>query len=76
MITTLISYIVSYFILCTSSLFNASQCLKVWEYLPGYIADLYRFQSTTPYQQEKDYLNEITRKKSLQEGWKVIPSDD
>ena len=62
------TYLSSFFIACTSSIFNAQQCLKVSEYLPAYIADYQRFYSTAPYQYEKDLLNgSITTPKHIQE---------
>ena len=63
--SVLASYIAGYFYVCTSSFFNATQCLKVWEYMPAYINDLTEFKSSTPYQSEKDYL-EINPQTGLQ----------
>lgn len=64
--SVLVSYIVGYLYACTSSFYNTTQCLKVWEYMPAYINDLIEFKSTTPYgdevvtfQSEKDYLSPL-----------------
>ena len=66
MIYQLWNYISSFVVMCSSSFFNAQQCLKVWEYMPPYIADLHRFYSQEPYYLEKYTLS--THEKTNKEG--------
>ncbi len=42
-----------------SSTFNMTQCLKVHEYMPGYINDYIEFRRVKPYQREKDLLKKM-----------------
>ena len=53
------NYLSSFFIVCTSSIFNFSQCLQVWNYIPGYTNDMVRFYSHAPYQMEKQYVHQV-----------------
>ena len=36
-----------------------TQCLKVHEYMPGYINDYIEFRRVKPYQREKDLLKKM-----------------
>jgi hypothetical protein len=54
--TTIWNYVSSFFVICTSSWFNTTQCLKVWEYMPAYINDYVEFRRYGPYYREKEAL--------------------
>jgi hypothetical protein len=43
-----------------SSTFNMTQCLKVHEYMPGYIRDYVEFIRVKPYEREKLLLQKMT----------------
>ena len=51
-----ISYIVGMWMVCTSSWFNAGQCVRVWEYMPAYVNDYIQFVRFKPYYAEKQAL--------------------
>ena len=59
MIYQLWNYIASFIVMCSSSFFNAQQCLQVWNYMPAYLTDLNRAINHKPYQLEQELINEI-----------------
>ena len=56
MFNTFFNYLSGFLIVCTSSAFNISQCLKVHEYMPGYINDFIVFLRYEPYELERAAL--------------------
>jgi len=54
--TTLLNYVVGMWMVCTHSWFNASQCVRVWEYMPAYVNDYAQFVQFEPYYAEKQAL--------------------
>jgi len=53
---TIISYVVGMWMVCTSNWFNASQCIRVWKYMPAYVGDYIQFVLHEPYHAEKEAL--------------------
>ena len=49
------SYLSAFMAICLSNSFNMGQCAKVWEYMPGYIADYTEFKTYGPYYREKAF---------------------
>ena len=52
-------YLSAFVAVCVSSWVNFSQCVKVWEYMPGYIVDYYELKVYGPYYREKAIKNDI-----------------
>jgi len=53
---TLISYIYGMWVVCTQSWATVGQCVRVWEYMPGYVRDYAEFVRVEPYYAEKQAL--------------------
>ena len=52
-------YLSAFMAICLSNTFNMQQCAKVWEYMPGYVVDYYRFKTEGIYCQERSLKNDI-----------------
>ena len=53
---TVISYLYGMWVVCTQSWASVGQCVRVWEYMPGYVRDYVEFVRFEPYYAEKEAL--------------------